>query len=258
MAKATLGTRFHGPITKERLVTYIEGFVTAVPAANKDAYLKHATDAASPVKEFGAARMVEAWADDVPDGKVTDFRKAVQAKDDEVVVFSWFEYPDKAARDAANEKMMNDPRMKEMGASMPFDGKRMIYGGFVSIVDEGAGAHGGYVDGFLVPVPEANKAAYREMATRAAGVFKEYGATRVVEAWDDDVPEGKVTDFRRAVKASGDEKVVYSWIEWPSKETRDAGMKKAMEDPRMQPKDGKMPFDGQRMIYGGFKPLLDR
>jgi uncharacterized protein YbaA (DUF1428 family) len=79
--------------------------------------------------------MVEAWGDDVPDGKVTDFRRAVQAKDDEEVVFSWFEYPDKATRDAANEKMMSDPRMKDMGDTMPFDGKRMIMGGFSTILD---------------------------------------------------------------------------------------------------------------------------
>jgi len=114
---------------------YVEGFVVAVPAANKDAYRKHAAEAASLFKEFGVTRMVECWGDDVPDGKVTDFRRAVQAKEDEVVVFSWFEYPSKQARDAANEKIMADPRMKEMGAKMPFDGKRMIFGGFVPIVD---------------------------------------------------------------------------------------------------------------------------
>lgn len=114
---------------------YIEGFVAAVPAANKEAYKKHAVDAAPLFKEFGATRMVECWGDDVPDGEVTDFRKAVKAKDDEVVVFSWFEYPSKEVRDAANEKMRSDPRMKEMGATMPFDGKRMIFGGFAPIVD---------------------------------------------------------------------------------------------------------------------------
>lgn len=114
---------------------YIEGFVAAVPAANKEAYKKHAADAAPLFKEFGATRMVECWGDDVPDGEVTDFRKAVKAKDDEVVVFSWFEYPSKEVRDAANEKMRSDPRMKEMGATMPFDGKRMIFGGFAPIVD---------------------------------------------------------------------------------------------------------------------------
>ena len=97
-------------------MSYVEGFVVAVPAANKETFRKHAADAAPMFKEFGATRMVEAWGDDVPDGKLTDFKGAVKAKPDEVVVFSWFEYPDKAARDAANEKMMSDPRMKEMGA----------------------------------------------------------------------------------------------------------------------------------------------
>src|SRR4051794_2846344 len=111
-------------------MSYIDGFVVAVPAANKEAYRKHAVDALPLFKEFGVARMVEAWADDVPDGKLTDFKRAVQATPDEVVVFSWMEYPSKAARDAAAAKMMSDPRMKEIGSSMPFDGKRMIYAGF--------------------------------------------------------------------------------------------------------------------------------
>jgi uncharacterized protein YbaA (DUF1428 family) len=113
-----------------------------------------------------------------------------------------------------------------------------------------------YIDGFLVPVPTSGKQAYLTIATQAAVVFKEYGATRVVECWGDDVPDGKVTDFKRSVKAEGSETVVFSWIEWPDKATRDAGMKKVMADPRMQP-GGEMPFDGKRMIFGGFAPLLD-
>ncbi|STP21557.1 RNA signal recognition particle 4.5S RNA [Escherichia coli] len=88
------------------------------------------------LKSFGALRIVECWASDVPDGKVTDFRMAVKAEENEEVVFSWIEYPSKEVRDAANQKMMSDPRMKEFGESMPFDGKRMIYGGFESIIDE--------------------------------------------------------------------------------------------------------------------------
>ena len=238
-------------------MAYVEGFVAAVPAANKEAYRKHAADAAPLFKEFGATRMVEAWADDVPDGKVTDFKGAVKAEDGEVVVFSWIEYPSKEARDAANQKMMSDPRMKEMAGSMPFDGKRMIYGGFAPIVDESGAGKMGYADGFLVPVPAANKEAYRALAAKAAAVFKEYGATRVVEAWGDDVPDGKVTDFKGAVKATPDEKVVYSWIEWPSKEARAEGWQKVMADPRMKPDHDAMPFDGQRMIYGGFAPILE-
>jgi uncharacterized protein YbaA (DUF1428 family) len=113
-----------------------------------------------------------------------------------------------------------------------------------------------YVDGYVVPVPSGKKDAYRQVATEAAAVFKEYGATRVVECWGDDVPDGKLTDFKRAVQAESGEAVVFSWIEWPDKATRDAGMKRVMEDPRMQP-GGEMPFDGKRMIFGGFAPLLD-
>jgi len=237
-------------------MTYVEGFVAAVPTANKEAYLKHASDAAPLFKEFGATRMVENWGDDVPKGKVTDFQGAVQAKDDETVVFSWFEYPDKATRDAANEKMMADPRMKEMGANMPFDGQRMIYGGFDSIIDEKAEGTTGYTDGYVVPVPDAKKDAYREMAQKAAAKFKDYGAVRVVEAWGDDVPEGKVTDYKRAVKATEGENIVYSYVEWPDKATRDAGWEMMMKDPDMQP-SGDMPFDGKRMFFGGFQPIVD-
>jgi uncharacterized protein YbaA (DUF1428 family) len=239
-------------------MTYVEGFVLAVPTANKDEYLKHASDAEPIFKEFGVKRMVEAWGDDVPDGKVTDFKGAVQAKEDETVVFSWFEYPSKEARNAANVKMMSDPRMEQMGASMPFDGKRMIMGGFESILDERGSGESGYIDGFLVAVPSGNRDSYLEMAQKAASVFLEYGASRVVEAWGDDVPDGKVTDHRKAVKAEDGEETVFSWIEWPSKQSRDENWAKIMEDPRMKPDHDNMPFDGKRMIYGGFAPVLDR
>ncbi|MDQ3077846.1 MAG: DUF1428 domain-containing protein [Pseudomonadota bacterium] len=238
-------------------MSYFDGFVQAVPAANKDAYLRHAEDAAPLFKEFGATRMVEGWGDDVPDGKVTDFKGAVKAEDDEVVVFSWLEYPDKATRDSAAEKMMSDPRMKEMGDTMPFDGKRMIYGGFESLIDDGGSGEPGYADGYLVPVPNGNKEAYREMASKASQVFRDHGATRVVEAWGDDVPDGKVTDYKGAVKAEAGENVVFSFVEWPSKEIRDEGWKKVMADERMNHSPEDMPFDGKRMIYGGFAPILD-
>ena len=112
-----------------------------------------------------------------------------------------------------------------------------------------------YVQGFVVPVPAAKKDAYRKLAADFAPVFREFGATRIMEAWGDDVPDGKVTDYKGAVKATPDEQVVYSWIEWPSREARDEGWKKLMADPRMQ--GHKMPFDGKRMIYGGFAPILD-
>jgi uncharacterized protein YbaA (DUF1428 family) len=154
--------------------------------------------------------------------------------------------------------MMSDPRMEQMGASMPFDGKRMIMGGFDSILDEGGSGESGYIDGFLVAVPSANKDAYLEMAQKAAAVFIEYGASRVVEAWGDDVPDGKVTDHRKAVKAEDGEETVFSWIEWPSKQSRDETWAKIMEDPRMKPDHDNMPFDGKRVVYGGFAPVIDR
>jgi uncharacterized protein YbaA (DUF1428 family) len=237
---------------------YVEGFVVAVPAANKEAYIRHANTVAPLLKEYGVSRMVETWGDDVPDGKVTDFKGAVKAKEGEVVVFSWFEYPSRQVRDAANQKMMNDPRMKEMGgAAMPFDGQRMIFAGFAGLVEEGVKGKIGYVDGFIVPVPLAKKEAYRQMASKNAGLFREYGATRVVEAWGDDLTDGKVTDFKRAVQTTADESVVYSWVEWPSKADRDAAWKKIMTDERMKPDHSNTPFDGKRMIYGGFAPILD-
>lgn len=113
-----------------------------------------------------------------------------------------------------------------------------------------------YIDGFVLAVPKANKQAYLEHAKKSLPLFKEFGATRMVEGWGDDVPDGKVTDFRRAVKAESNEEVLFSWIEWPSKDVRDKGMKKMMDDPRM--KDMQMPFDGKRMIFGGFQPILDQ
>jgi uncharacterized protein YbaA (DUF1428 family) len=113
-----------------------------------------------------------------------------------------------------------------------------------------------YVDGFVIPVPAGNKAAYRDLAAKAAPIFKEFGAMRIVECWGDDVPDGKVTDFKRAVKAEAGENVVFSWIVWPSKAVRDEGMKKVMQDARLQP-GSDMPFDGKRLIYGGFEVLLD-
>ena len=236
-------------------MTYFEGFVAPVPEANKEPYRKHAADAAPIFQELGVKRHIEAWDSDVHEGKVTDFRKAVEAKPDEKVVFAWFEHADRASRDAFNEKMMSDPRMNEMGETMPFDGKRMIVGGFDAIVEEGSG-HGGYTDGFVVPVPEGKVDAYQQLAAKMAKVFRQHGATRVVEAISDDVPHGKVTDFYRAVKAEDGEKVVFSFIEWPDKQARDDAWAKIMADESLKP-EGDMPFSGQRMFWGGFEPIFD-
>lgn len=114
-----------------------------------------------------------------------------------------------------------------------------------------------YIDGFVIAVPTANKQKFIDHANKGDSVFLEWGATRVLECWGDDVPAGKQTDFQRAVQARDDETVVFSWIEWPDKATRDAGMEKMMKDPRMNPETNPMPFDGKRMIYGGFAPVVE-
>ena len=114
-------------------MSYIDGFVIPVPSGERERYLAAARKFHEKSKAWGALRQVECWGDDVPDGKVTDFKRAVHATADEVVVFSWVTWPDKATRDAGWAKMMDDARMKDM--QMPFDGKRMIYGGFANILD---------------------------------------------------------------------------------------------------------------------------
>lgn len=121
-----------------------------------------------------------------------------------------------------------------------------------------------YIDGFVIAVPKANKDKFIAHAEMGDSVFTELGATRILECWEDDVSDGKVTDFRRAVQATADEAVVFSWIEWPDKATRDAAMAKMTEwmenpeksDPRMDPQKNPMPFDGKRMIFGGFSPVV--
>ena len=118
-----------------------------------------------------------------------------------------------------------------------------------------------YVDGFIIAVPKENKQKFIEHAKMGDSIFIELGATRIVECWGDDVPEGKVTDFGKAVQATADEVVVFSWIEWPDKETRDAAMKTMMSedfnDDRMDPEKNPVPFDGMRLVYGGFRPIVE-
>ncbi len=112
-----------------------------------------------------------------------------------------------------------------------------------------------YIDGFVIPVLPGKRDAYVAMATRAAPIFREHGAIQVVETLSDDVPHGKVTDFYRAVAAEEGETLAFSWIVWPSKDARDAGMAKVMADERMNDQD--VPFDMKRMIFGGFDVVLD-
>ena len=235
----------------------MQGFIVPVPAEKQDEYREVAEKFWPIARDNGALEHVEAWEADISDGKQTDFRRAVGLEEGEKVVFSWVVWPDKAAADASHEKMMADPRMKEMmdPSSMPFDGKRMVFGGFEPIVEEGRPG-GGYVDGFVVPVPNGKREAYREMADKAAKVFLEHGATRDVEAWGVDTPKGEVTSFPRSVEAEDDESVVFSFVEWPDEATRNEGWKKVMADERMKPDFDNMPFDGKRMFWGGFSPIV--
>jgi uncharacterized protein YbaA (DUF1428 family) len=113
-----------------------------------------------------------------------------------------------------------------------------------------------YVDGFLLAVPKARLDEYKELARKASKVWMEHGALSYVEATGDDVPYGELTSFPRAVQAKDDETVIFSWVTYESREARDRIMKKVMEDPRMDGDMDKMPFDGKRMIFGGFEAFV--
>jgi uncharacterized protein YbaA (DUF1428 family) len=247
---------------RRHLMTYIQGFVIAVPTANKDKFIAHANDGDAVFMDHGAVRILECWQDNVEKGHTTDFFGAVDCKDDESVVFSWIEWPDqatcKAMESRMDEIMKTDPRMDPEKNPMPFDGARMIYGGFEPIVEEGEITADPYVQGFIVAVPKDNKPEYRKAALDMWDIMKDYGAVRVVEAWQDDVPHGKQTDFFRSVKAESGEIVVFSFVEWSSREACDAAHDKMMQDERMKGfEDTKPPFDGKRMVYGGFRPVVE-
>ena len=130
----------------------------------------------------------------------------------------------------------------------------MILGGFEAVVEEGSGG-GSFVDGIVVPVPTGRREDYARLAGQNAKVFREFGASRVIETLGDDVPHGKVTDFHRAVHAEDGETVAFSFIEWPSKAVRDEAWQKIMQDERMQHGGGL--FDGKRMFWGGFEKVID-
>lgn len=113
-----------------------------------------------------------------------------------------------------------------------------------------------YVDGFVLAVEKTRKQEYIDFATECAKVFKKHGALSVIECWGDDVPDGELTSFPMAVKCKEDEVVCFSWITWPDKGTRDKGMEAAMQDPSFSNEDTPLPFDGKRMIFGGFNMIV--
>ena len=234
-------------------MTYVQGFIIPVKEGDKQAYLDLATKAAPVFAEYGATATVECWGDDVPDGKRTDMKRAVQAEPGEHIVFSWVWWPDKATCDAAAEKLMTDERMQPDGA-LPFNPQRMIYGGYEALYDGGDGGSFGYVDGVVAPT-SVDKQAFADHAARISAYFLKSGATRIVDGWGTDVPDGKVTDFKRAVAAEDGETVIFGWVEWPDKPTRDAAFAGMMDDPDVQA--APPAFDMQRAIFGGFVPILD-
>lgn len=237
-------------------MTYVSGFLLAVPTANKEVYRKHAEEAWPMFKEYGALTMVEGWGDEVPDGKVNCINSAVKRKPDETAMFSWVVWPDRKTSDEAEKRMMADMEGKEF-PEMPFDGKRMIIGGFQTLLGD-ATKKTGYIDGTVMPVPADKREAYTAASKKMAELFQEYGAISVVDAWGDNLPEGKVNDFHTAILRKPDEAVVFSWINWKDKAARDAGWEKIMADLRMQEfGPASVGADMGRMIYGSFTPLVD-
>lgn len=235
---------------------YYTGSIAAVPTANRQKYLEHVNAAWPLMSKYGAARMVESWGVDVPRGKVNDLYGAVKAADDETVIFAWIEWPDKQAADAGWEKMQGDPAMDEM-PQLPFDGSRMIFGGFDPVFAEGTDRGARYVQGFALAVPEKNRNAYAAMAREAwEEAFRPHGCLGIVEGWGVDVPHGEKTDFYRAARAEAGEVPVFSWTAWPDRATCDAAGK-AMEAEMEGKEFPEMPFDGKRMMWGGFDVVFD-
>ena len=242
-------------------MSYIDGFVLAVPSANKQNFIAHANKGDSAFIDHGATRVVECWGTDVPKGKTTDFQGAVAARDDETVVFSWIEWPDKAKRDNVMGRMeeigKTDERLNPQKNPMPFDGERLIYGGFEPIVERGEAASDSYVQGFVIPVPAGKREDYRRMAEEAWAMFKDYGALRVIEAWDDDVSDGESHRLppRRESRAGREDRVLVHGM--AVARAVDAASEKMMKDERMKPPEGAAwPFDPKRMILGGFTRVV--
>lgn len=237
-------------------MTYIQGFILAVPEDKKDTYLKMAIDAAPYFEKHGARRTVECWGDNVPHGKTTDMYGAVNAEDGEIIVFSWVDWPSQAVCDKAHEAIGKDESMQPP-EDMPFDGMRLIYAGFEMLGESGDGGASGYVQGYVAPVPKGNRDAFANLCATMREVAIDSGALRAADGWGENIGDGKVTDFKRAVKAEEGEAVAFGYVEWPSKEAFEEGSAKMREDSRMPAPGSAMPLDGKRIIFGGFKVLLD-
>ena len=208
-------------------------------------------------RNSASSGMVEAWDSDVPEGKVTDFRKAVDAKPDEKVVFSWFEYPSKAGARRRQREVHERPAHGGHGREHAVRRQAHDHGRLRRDRRGRLGAAAAIPTASSCRCPKAKRDAYRELAVEdGQGVppaWRDAGRSRRSPTTSQ---HGKVTDFYRAVKAEDGEDVVFSFIEWPDKATRDEAWKKIMADESLKP-EGDMPFDGKRMFWGGFEKILD-
>lgn len=239
-------------------MTFFQGFVVPVPSDKKEAYRQMAAEAAPLFEEFGARRIVECWGDDVPRGEITDMYGAVEAVEGENLVFAWIDWDSEEACAQAHDEMMKDERMQEPPSGMPFDGKRMIFAGFEQIGVKGDGGETGYLQAYVAPAAIGEREAYSEMMATIRDIAVDAGALRAVDGWSDRIEDGKLTDFKRAVKAEEGEAVAVGFTEWSSKAAAQRGLAKMRDDSRMPPPGSDMPFDGQRMIFGGFVPIVSR
>ena len=238
-------------------MTYFQGFMIPVPEGNKESYRKMAQDVAPIFTDHGALRTVECWGNNVPRGETTDMYGAVAAKDQEHVVFSWIEWESEGACSKAHDSMATDERMQDPPEEMPFDGMRMIYSGFEKLGESGGGGKTGYVQGYVAPVANEKREAFSTMCATMRDIAIDSGALHAADGWAGKIEEGKITDFKRAVKAEAGEAIAFGYVEWPSKQAYEQGSAKMMEDKRMPGPGSDMPVDGKRMIFGGFEVMLD-
>lgn len=238
-------------------MAYIQGFLIPVPVSNKAAYRKMAEESAPIFTDHGAQRIVECWGDEVPSGEITDMYRAVAAEDGEQVVFSWIDWETQQAFEKAHANIAEDERMQDPPEQMPFDGMRMIYTGFELLGEIGERGKAGYVQGYVAPVPQDKRDAFADMCATMREVAIDCGALHAADGLADGIADGKVTDFKSAVKAKKGEAVAFGLVEWPSKAAFEQGSAKMRTDQRMPGPDADMPLDGKRLIFGGFEVMLD-
>ena len=212
-------------------MVYVTALIAPVKKGGETQFVKSVRASGEICIRNGALADVQAWSDDVPVGKVNDLHQAVKREDDEDIVFSYIIWPDKQTCQDGMSALMSDPIISDPDFAPPMDGKRLIYGSFEPIVSEGNTSGADYIDGFLFVVPAENKTAYQQMAAEAWPFFEKFGAISMYECWGDDVPDGKLTSMPLATHKKPDEVVLFSWIGWPDKATRDKGYADMQNDP---------------------------